>query len=201
MTAPGNNRLAVLAAEIKEADGRCRRSAEAAAAAAIEAGHRLIEAKALLRHGEWLPWLREHVAVSDRTAQNYMRLAGSGLEIRTVADLGIRAAVAFAALRPPDDGESLWWKTSTGHSERSVTCWPSQMPGFYHLYYFHYEQDADAYLEATQRPVSWPGVAMHLATWQLAGAPERTAAGTPMLNVLEEHRADILKQWPEREAQ
>ena len=36
--------------------------------AAIEAGRKLIEAKALLRHGQWLPWLHKHVEMTERVA-------------------------------------------------------------------------------------------------------------------------------------
>jgi hypothetical protein len=97
MSAAGGNRLAVLAAEIHEADGRFRCSTEEAAAAALDAGARLIEAKALLKHGQWLPWLRDHVVMSERTAQLYMRLAKSGLDIRSVADLGVKAAAEALA--------------------------------------------------------------------------------------------------------
>jgi Protein of unknown function (DUF3102) len=35
----------------------------------------LLEAKAKASHGTWLPWLREHTAVSERTAQRWMRFA------------------------------------------------------------------------------------------------------------------------------
>jgi hypothetical protein len=35
----------------------------------------LAEAKAMLAHGQWLPWLRENCDVSARTAQSYMQLA------------------------------------------------------------------------------------------------------------------------------
>lgn len=115
----GSNRLAVLAAEIQDADGRVRRSAEEAAAAALDAGHRLIEAKALLPHGKWLPWLKDHAGISDRTARRYMQIAKSGMEIGHVADLGIRgAAQAAAKRRVPRDTEAsaiedavvVWWK-------------------------------------------------------------------------------------------
>src|SRR4029079_8036463 len=42
---------------------------------AIDCGKLLIEAKAKLKHGDWLPWLEEHTSVSTRQAQKYMRLA------------------------------------------------------------------------------------------------------------------------------
>lgn len=43
--------------------------------AVIEIGKRLIEAKAQLKHGEWLPWLSEKVEFSETSAQRFMQLA------------------------------------------------------------------------------------------------------------------------------
>ena len=40
----------------------------------IEIGRRLVEAKELLPHGEWLPWLEKETDFSDRHAQRYMKL-------------------------------------------------------------------------------------------------------------------------------
>ena len=56
-------------------------------------GQRLIEAKAMLPHGEWLPWLTEQVEFSERTARNFMRLAREWTNRQALADLG--AAKAF----------------------------------------------------------------------------------------------------------
>ena len=42
---------------------------------AIECGRLLIEAKATLPHGAWLPWLEANVSFGARQAQKYMRLA------------------------------------------------------------------------------------------------------------------------------
>lgn len=42
---------------------------------AITAGELLIEAKAQVPRGQWLPWLRDHCTLSERTAQLYMRVA------------------------------------------------------------------------------------------------------------------------------
>lgn len=93
-TAMGSNRLPILAAEIRKAHADVQEAAKTAAERAIEAGHALIEAKELLKHGEWLPWLREHCELPERTAQAYMRLARSGIKSATVADLGLKAALA-----------------------------------------------------------------------------------------------------------
>ncbi len=88
---------------------------------AIERGQKLIEAKAELSHGEWLPWLREHCDMAERTAQDYMALA-SWPNARSRADLGIKAAVAeirakkkAARLRTPTpDQQIIMLPTHTG---------------------------------------------------------------------------------------
>jgi hypothetical protein len=41
----------------------------------IEIGKRLIEAKQQLQHGEWIPWLREKVDFTERSAQRFMKIA------------------------------------------------------------------------------------------------------------------------------
>ena len=68
---------------------------------AISAGELLIEAKAMVQHGQWLPWLRDHCKISERTAQLYMRCAKNRVEIEksaTVADLTLNEAAALLAL-------------------------------------------------------------------------------------------------------
>lgn len=42
---------------------------------AVELGRELLEVKASLPRGEWLPWLRQHAGVSYETAKRYMSLA------------------------------------------------------------------------------------------------------------------------------
>ena len=64
ITAPGSNRLAVLAADIRAAHADILRNAEAMAERALAAGAWLIEAKETLSHGAWEPWLTEHVGMS-----------------------------------------------------------------------------------------------------------------------------------------
>ena len=41
----------------------------------IEIGRRLIECKAVLRHGEWLPWLEREFGWTDETARRFMQVA------------------------------------------------------------------------------------------------------------------------------
>ena len=77
---------------------------------AIRAGALLLDAKAQLPHGTWLPWLEGNCGLAERTAQAYMRLARNrvALEEQTrngVADLGVREALKLLAERkvqPPE---------------------------------------------------------------------------------------------------
>jgi hypothetical protein len=120
MTNNGNgttesNRLPILAAEIRCAHADVHDAAKSAAQRAIDAGHALNEAKELLAHGQWLPWLREHCALAERTAQLYMKIAKSGLESATVADLGLKGAAEAIALHIDywsdlNDAELVEWR-------------------------------------------------------------------------------------------
>jgi hypothetical protein len=97
-----SNRLPVLAAEIRKAHADVQDAAKTAAERAIAAGHALIEAKTLVAHGQWLPWLREHCALAERTAQLYMKVARSGAKSATVAVLGLNAAASAIELEYAD---------------------------------------------------------------------------------------------------
>ena len=69
-------------------------------------GHRLLEAKSVLKHGEWLPWLSERVDLSERAAQKFMRLAREWSNPHTLSDLGASKALALLAI-PVEDREEF----------------------------------------------------------------------------------------------
>lgn len=69
-----------LAVAIREAHEACEASAHSAVAHAIHAGEYLTEAKAQVRHGEWLPWL-EATEIPERMAQRYMRIAANASRV------------------------------------------------------------------------------------------------------------------------
>ena len=83
-----------------------------AGGALIEIGKRLLEAKAQLSHGEWLPWLREKVEFSEVTAQRFMRIAKEYGKPSLVTDLGASKALALLAL-PESERESFAAQTHT----------------------------------------------------------------------------------------
>lgn len=78
--------------------------------AILEIGKRLVEAKAQLSHGEWLPWLEKKVEFSERSAQQYIRLWKEYGKSATVADLGVRKALVLLAL-PDTERDSFAGKS------------------------------------------------------------------------------------------
>lgn len=74
--------------------------------AILTIGRCLTEAKQALPHGEWLPWLNERVEFSERTAQNFMRLAREWSNPQALADLGAAKALTLLAL-PAEERESF----------------------------------------------------------------------------------------------
>lgn len=73
----------------------------------MELGHCLCEAKEMLPHGEWLPWLNQRVQFSDRTAQKYMSLWREyEANPKLALDLGSEKAFALLAL-PLEEREDI----------------------------------------------------------------------------------------------
>lgn len=83
----------------------------------IEIGRRLCEAKDMLQHGEWLPWLSRETDFSDRTAQNYMKafreygaaqlgMFGPETNTKSFADLPISKALALLSV-PESEREAF----------------------------------------------------------------------------------------------
>lgn len=75
--------------------------------AIIGIGKRLIEAKTLIPHGDWLPWLAEEVGYSERVAQSFMRLAREWeSNPKALSDLGATKALKLLVL-PPEERETF----------------------------------------------------------------------------------------------
>jgi hypothetical protein len=78
---------------------------------AFKIGGLLLEAKKLLKHGKWSPWVTEHCGFTTRTATFYMKIAGMDEANRkSVADLPLRAimlAVRFGRHLTPEEQLAL----------------------------------------------------------------------------------------------
>lgn len=106
--------IGVVTAEIKELK---RQAQSMAIAYVIEIGRRLVEAKAVLPHGEWSTWLSEEVDFSQSTANNYMKifeeygsdqltLFGAVANSQLIANLSYAKALKLLAV-PADERESF----------------------------------------------------------------------------------------------
>lgn len=84
--------------DIETITGEILAAKRAGGEAVITIGRGLIEAKALLSHGEWLPWLTERVEYSERTAQRFMLLARDWSNPSALTDLGATKALQLLAL-------------------------------------------------------------------------------------------------------
>ena len=74
--------------------------------AILTIGRGLIEAKALLSHGEWLPWLEERVEFSEKAAQRFMKLAREYSNPTALSDLGATKALMLLAV-PAESREAF----------------------------------------------------------------------------------------------
>ena len=83
-------------------------------------GQRLLEAKAILPHGEWLPWLTEQVEFSERQAQRFMKLAQEWANPTALSDLGATKALALLALPPEERQKFLSENHVVDGEEKSV---------------------------------------------------------------------------------
>jgi hypothetical protein len=94
-----------LAGEIRAAHDAATNAMQSAAERGKDAGERLIEAKKLLKHGQWLPFLKE-IGLHDRMAARYMELARLDKDkFDMVSNLGLAAALEKVRGTDNDDDE------------------------------------------------------------------------------------------------
>lgn len=92
--------LSSLAAGIRADVERVRTSLASGMAAALDAGHKLIEAKKQCGHGRWEDWLIKNCQLSQSTAARYMRLAKRfprGANLSSVTDLPMHQVLLLIA--------------------------------------------------------------------------------------------------------
>ena len=114
--------LESVAAQINAAHCDAQAYASKAVERALVAGDLLNTVKAQLRHGEFLPWCKEHCPdINPRTLQSYMRVARElPIEMRSASHLSVREALRLVA---GDDESTVidvtpeptppWWETQT----------------------------------------------------------------------------------------
>ena len=106
-------KLETLAAEIRAEHTKATASAINALEHAIIAGRLLVQAKAAVAHGEWLPWLAANCPdISARSVQGYIRLAKNAPALladpntQRVSHLGVREALNMVADHRPTSADA-----------------------------------------------------------------------------------------------
>ena len=105
---------AVIAAEIREIQRSCRAMT---LMYAVEAGRRLVEAKALVKHGEWGDWVKNETGMSmssvsrlmklyDEYASDQVTLEGAVVNSSTLQNLSISNALRLLAV-PEEDRDAF----------------------------------------------------------------------------------------------
>ena len=180
-----------LAGAINREHAAATAAAKTAVAHALNAGRLLLQAKAQMAHGEFLPWLRSHCAVKQRQARQYMRLAKgwATIEAKTApgADLTIKGALRLLDERPsetptpqagdaqvsinaafglPDElqpDETLTAAITDGGMMAEII--PCEQPGYVYLaVYFDLDTD-NGQVEYTRRGIAGYAVGIALQRW------------------------------------
>ena len=90
-----------LARRINAEHGQCETSLNDGLRHALEAGRLLLQAKSLLCHGQWLPWLRTNFQGAPRTARAYTLIVKRWPQVEAKrqrdANLSIREMMALTA--------------------------------------------------------------------------------------------------------
>jgi hypothetical protein len=90
--------LGALARRIQAAHEAAQASARTALESAILCGELLLEAKRLVGHGRFLPWLDENTTLGPRQAQRYMRVARNQDALRNASsETHLAGAMALLA--------------------------------------------------------------------------------------------------------
>ena len=80
----------------------------------IEIGKRLITAKKLVAQGEWLNWLDSNFNLTERTAQNFMRIAERFGKTKSISDLNSTQMIAMLALPKGEEEKFIAEKAAEG---------------------------------------------------------------------------------------
>jgi len=100
--------LADLAIRIKTHHAAVKDAAKNVVEKAIAAGTLLREAKDKVGHGKWLPWHKENCELSERTAENYMKIANNRDKLdvlKSAANANLTVGRALQAIKGKSGNE------------------------------------------------------------------------------------------------
>jgi len=105
--------------DIETITGEILDAKRAGGEAILTIGKGLIEAKSLLSHGEWLPWLEEKVEFSVSAANRFMRLAREWTNSSALTNLGATKALQLLAL-PESERDAFLNETHSVNGEKKT---------------------------------------------------------------------------------
>jgi hypothetical protein len=108
--------LSQQAASLAEHAEAIRKYAKLTVESVIETGRHLTEAKKLVGHGNWLPWLEREFAWTEQTALNFMRVAELS-KSKSVLDLNTPLSALYLLARedtPPEAVEEIAERSARG---------------------------------------------------------------------------------------
>ncbi len=153
-----SNRIPVLANDIRRAHVGTLDGLNTAAERALEAGAALVEAKSLVGHGEWLPFLAS-TGVPERSARRYMLLHRAGFKSAMVAEMGFAKAEQYASAglaKLPAEGRARCaggFETAGVHSFESLAYWWQEAEG---IRYWHVQTIDDEAIAVQPRGLVQP---------------------------------------------
>jgi hypothetical protein len=100
--------LEALAEDVRRHHKAVERHLRAGLGEAIAAGEALVDAKGLLRHGEFGPWLT-YCGINQRTAQLYMKLAREKRNVAVLEADSIRGALEALGGKPKPESRPKSW--------------------------------------------------------------------------------------------
>ena len=107
-------------AQLAEHANEIRRLGKRAVADIIEIGKRLIAAKQLCGHGNWLSWLEREFGWAERTARNFMSAAELAAKSAIVADLNIDLGALYRLAAPSTPAEVVAKVVARGERARRL---------------------------------------------------------------------------------
>jgi DUF3102 family protein len=124
-----SNSLADLAARIRAEHEAAVGAQRTSLTHAMAAGDLLIEAKAQLDHGQWLPWLKS-CGISERTGQRYIRLARNRDTIEAkydkLSDLSVSAALGLLAVQRCSNDAARWASFVGNAADSALGFWEAE---------------------------------------------------------------------------
>jgi hypothetical protein len=148
-------------------------------------------------HGQWRAWLADNVGMPERTASAYMKIARSGLKSATVAEIGIRGALALLGRQPiprPDENEAVLVEAGReiegGFREHTAIVRPAADRFHVSAWWLPPEREPGGCFDQTKHPVPY-GDPLRLTIVQMIGSDSWQSELIPQTDPIVAFMADL----------